>query len=295
MPSRVLLSFALVLQSSLLTIAGDDDPKETIFKAKSAYTAEIAKLRSEVIAAFDKREEKARAAGNKKLVDEIKFYRSAFDEDEEWPAEMPAELRTRLTKARSQVEAAYLIAIKDYTKTKKDEEAAATEKDLAEFRKVAYCPLLDLSKVEVKEGFFRIPPNTLVTTRKPYKGALEIALVARTEAENIRLHAHRGATVIFNWEINPAELRVCRPDGKEELLESGSLATAKVTPLKPNTYYTLRWLLTPQGMAVSENGHIAFSEKKDYDLEGETKIAIGACKSKVDIKEFKVTRLFISK
>jgi hypothetical protein len=48
-------------------------------------------------------------------------------------------------------------------------------------------------------------------------------------------------------------------------------------------------------MAVSENGHIAFSEKKDYDLEGETKIAIGACKSKVDIKEFKVTRLFISK
>jgi hypothetical protein len=294
MPSRILLSFIFFFLSYPIAFAGDDDPKETIFKAKSAYTAEIAKLRSEVIAAFDKREEKARAAGNKKLVDEIKFYRMAFDEDEEWPGDMSTELRMRLTKARTQVEAAYLNAIKDYTKAKKDEEASAAEKDLAEFRKVAYCPLLDLSKVEVKEGFFRIPPNTLVTTKKSYKGALEIALVARTEAENIRLHAHRGATVIFNWEINPAELRFHRPDGNEQG-QGSTLATTKVTPLKPNTYYALRWLLTPQGTAVSENGHIVFTEKKDYDLEIETKITIGVCKSKVDLKEFKVTRLFISK
>jgi hypothetical protein len=292
MPSRVLLSFPCVLLSSLLALARDDDPKENIFKAKAAYTAEIAKLRSEVNAGFDKKEEKARNKGDKKLVDEIKFHRAAFDEAEEWPADMPAELRTRLTKARTQVEAVYVTAIKECTKAKKDDEAAAMEKDLSEFRKAAYWPLLDLAKVEVKEGFFRIPPNTLVTTKKSYKGAVEITVVAKTEAENIRLHAHRGATVIFNWEINPAELRVCRPDGQEEILESGSLATAKVAPLKPNTYYTLKWLLTSQGMAIAVNGQVVFAEKKDYNLEGETKIAIGVVKSKVDVKEFKVMRVF---
>ena len=47
---------------------------------------------------------------------------------------MPAELRTRLTKARAHDEAAYLTAIKAYTNAKKDEEAAAMEKDLTESR-----------------------------------------------------------------------------------------------------------------------------------------------------------------
>jgi hypothetical protein len=291
MLSRVLLPFAFILLPSLLAVARDDDPKDKVFKAKAAYTSEITKLRAEVIVGFEKREEKAREAGNKKLVDEIKFYRAAFDEAEEWPIDMPAELRMRFTKARAQVEAAYITAIKDLTKAKKDEDAAMMEKDLVEFRKTAFWPILDLTKVEIKDGFFRMPTNTLVTTHKPYKGGLEIMMIAKTEAENIRLHAHRGAAVIFNWEINPSELRVCRPDGKEEFLESGSLATAKVTPLKPNTYYTLRWLLTPQGMAISVNGQVVFVEKKDYNLEGETKIAIGACKSKVDIKEFRVTRI----
>lgn len=292
MPFRVLLAFASISLSSLLAIADDDDPKEKIFKAKAAYTAEIMKLRAEVIAGFDKREEKARNAGNLKLVDEIKFYRAAFDEAEEWPADMSSELRTRLMKARSQVEAAYQTAIKDYTKTKKDEEAAAMEKELVEFRKVAFWPLLDLTSVEVKEGFFRISPNTRVTTQKPYKGAVLITAIARTEAENIRLHAYRAARVIFNWELNLHELRVHRPDGKEEIEDSGSLATAKVTPLRPNTFYTLKWLLTPQGMAVSVNGEVVFTEKKEYDLNVETKISIVAMKSKVDVKEFHVARIF---
>lgn len=292
MHSRILLAFVCLLLSSLLAIADDDDPKEKIFKAKAAYTAEIMKLRAEVIADFDKREEKARDKGNKKLVDEIKFHRAAFDEAEEWPADLPKELRARMSKARTQVDTAYQTAIKEYTKAKKDDEAARMEKDLTEFRKEAYWPLLDLAKVEVKEGFFRIPSNTLVTTQKPCKGGVEITLVARTEAENIRLHAHRGACVIFNWEQNPSELRVCRPDGREELLESGTIATAKMTPLEPNTYYTIKWLLTPQGMTVSVNGHVVFVEKKEYKLDGETKIAIGACKSKVDVKEFKVSRVF---
>lgn len=183
MPCRFLLYFPFTFMLSLVALGGDEDPKENIFKARAAYTAEIAKLRSEVIAGFDKREEKARNARNKKLVDEIKFQRAVFDEDEQWPADMTVELRMRLTKARTQVEGAYLSAIKEYTRAKKDEEAAATEKDLAEFRKAAFWPLLDLSKIEVKDGYFRIPSNSQVTTNKPWKGGWKSCSLRKPKAK----------------------------------------------------------------------------------------------------------------
>jgi hypothetical protein len=288
MHSRVLLSLAFIFVSSLLLLARDDDPtKEKIFKAKTAYTAEIAKLRSEVIASFDKKEEKARSKGDKKVVDEIKDQRAAFDEAEEWPTDMTADLRMRLTKARTQLETTYQSALKEYIKAKKDEEAAAMEKEIAEFRR-AFWPLLDLAKIEVKDGLFRIPPDTMVTTKKLYKGGVEIAVVAKTEGESIRLHAHRGATVIFNWEVNPTELRVHRADGNEKG-EGSSLANPKVTPLRPNTYYTLKWRLAREGMAIYVNGQVVFTEKKEYDLDVETKIAVVTLKSAVVVKEFKVT------
>jgi hypothetical protein len=289
MPRRVLFALAFVILLNMLAIAGRDDPQEKVVKAKAAYTSETEKLRSVVLAGFDKKEEKARSKGDKKLVDEIKLQRAALEEFEEWPTDMPAELRTRLTKARTQVETAYALAIKECTKAKKDDEAAALEKELLEFRSHSWS-LLDLTNVEVKDGFFRIPPNTVVTTQKSYKGGVEITLVAKTEAENIRLHAHRGARVIFNWEANPNELLMNRPDGKEGVFESGSLMKAKVAAMKPDTYYTLKWLLTPDGMTISENGQVVFNEKKEYNLEGETKIAIQTKRSKVDVKEFRVTQ-----
>ena len=259
-------------------------------------TAEVGKLRADMTAIFDKREEKARNDGNKKLLDEIKFQRKLFDDEEEWPADTPANLNKRLTKAKADVDAAMVSAIKECVKAKKDDDAAAVEKDLIEFRKDVFWPALDLAtaKVEIKEGFIRMPANTRIASRKTYKGAIDITVVVRTASEDIRLNAHRGSCVIFNWPDNASELRITRPDRNEESLESGTLATAKVTPLKPNTYYVLTWRLTPDGMAVFENGQRVFFEQKQYDLNTETKIGIGV-KSPVDIKEFKVTRLFTGK
>jgi hypothetical protein len=287
---RVLFTFSFVILSSMLAIAGGEDPRDKVLKAKEAYTTETEKLRPLVLASLDKKEEKARTKGDKKLVDEVKQQRAALEEFDEWPADMPVELRTRLTKARALVEAAYSAAIKECTKAKKDEEASALEKEYREFRTASWS-LLDLTNVEVKDGFFRIPANTVVTTQKSYKGGLEIMLVAKTEAENIRLHAHRGARVIFNWEANPNELLINRPDGKEGIFESGSLLKAKAAAMKSDTYYTLKWSLTPEGMVISENGQVVFTEKKDYDLGGETKISIQTKRSKVDVKEFKVTQI----
>jgi hypothetical protein len=289
MRRRVLFAFSFVIMSSMLAIAGGEDPKDKVVKAKKAYAVETEKLRPLVLAALDKKEEKARSKGDKKLVDEVKQQRAALEEFQEFPSDMPVELRTRLTKARAQVEAAYAAAIKECTKAKKDEEAAALEKEYREFRTASWSNL-DLTNVEVKDGYFRIPPNTVVTTNKAYKGGVEITLVAKTDGESIRVHAHRGSRVIFNWEANPNELLINRPDGREDIFESGSLLKAKAAAMKADTYYTLKWLLTPEGMVISENGQAVFTEKKDYDLGGESKISIQTYKrGNVDVKEFKVT------
>lgn len=287
MLSRVLLALAVAALSSVLAIAQDDPIKKKMLKVKTAYEAEVAKLRTEVVAWYKKREEAARNAGNKKLIDELKQQREAFEAKEEWPLDMPSDLRTRLTKAKTQLETAYTTAIKEYTKAKKDDEASEIEKDLLELKKESWS-VLDLGKAEVmKEGYLHIPPNTKVTTRQLYKGGVDILVVARTESENIRLYAYDGMEVIFNWEFNPSQLRVHRPSGRPNggTLQSGH----KITPLKPNTFYTLRWLITPEGMAVSVDGKTIFTEKREYNLNVETKIGIGTMKSNVDVKEFKIT------
>jgi len=283
MLTRVLPAMVMVVFSSVLAIAQDDPIKKKILKAKAAYETEVAKLRSEVVAWYKKREETARNAGNKKLTDELKQQREAFEAKEEWPLDMPADLRTRLTKARTQLEIAYTTAIKDYTKAKKDDEASDVEKDLVELKKESWL-FLDLGKTEVtKEGYLRIPPNTKVTTRQSYKGSVDILLVARTEAEEIKIQARDRLDLTFNCEPN-RDLRVHRP-----LKNGGGIVSNSKTTLKANTFYTLRWLITPEGMAVSVDGKTVFTEKREFNLDTEAKIGIGTVKSNVDVKEFKVT------
>jgi len=228
----------------------------------------------------------ARKDANKKLLEEVKSEREEYTETGDLPAIAPPKLRLHLTTARAELEAAYLDAIKGFIKAKLDTEAAALEVSLANFRRRAW-PHLDLKSVEIKDGFFRLEPQSQVSTRKKYAGGVEIVVIARTEAENIRLDAHQGACVIFNWERNLSELRVTRPDGNNRL-ESGSLATAKVTPLKPNTWHMLKWRLTPTGMVVSVNGKVVFSEQRAYNLNAAAQISVRSEKSTVDVKEWSV-------
>ena len=71
------------------------------------------------------------------------------------------------------------------------------------------------------------------------------------------------------------------------------LATAEgVTPLKPNTWYTLKWLLTEEGMQISVDGQSRVrGTESAYDLTAAAPITVIAVKSVVDLKEFRVTPL----
>ncbi len=136
---RVLVFAGLLSASGVLARADekdDKDPiKEKLFAAKVTYDKDMAEFRKAAEDWFDKREEAARKAGDKKLVDQIKADRKSFDEVDALPKTTPAAIAQKPPAARKALEAAYTDAVKAYTKAKKDDLAAAVEKELSAFRK----------------------------------------------------------------------------------------------------------------------------------------------------------------
>jgi tRNA A-37 threonylcarbamoyl transferase component Bud32 len=116
--------------------AGEVDPtRAALNKAWAAYNAEMDRDRQAVEDLFAKREEEARAAGKKALVDQIKADREAFAKRGERPPAAPAALRQQYTAARTALESALADAVKDCTKAKKDAEAAALEAEWKALRR----------------------------------------------------------------------------------------------------------------------------------------------------------------
>ncbi len=149
---------------------------------------------------------------------------------------------------------------------------------------------LSLGNAEDTGVALKLPPQSSVSTKEEFSGPLEITVEAYTEKNNIRLHAFNGASVIFNWEVNPQELRVTRPDGNEKW-ESGTLATAKVPALEPYVWYTLRWGITEDGMDIFVDGKPVFSDRKKYDLSAKRPVVVSSGSEVIEIKSFQVKRL----
>lgn len=150
---------------------------------------------------------------------------------------------------------------------------------------------LDLSHAKVKGDFVRINPDKAIATKKAHSGPVEITVVARTDQDNIRLWAYQGGVVIFNWEVMPGELRIHRPDDLAKG-QVGSVAVSKQVPLKPDTWYTLRWKITDDWMEVAVNDRVVFAEQRTFDLSKAVPVKVsGAFGSVVDVKAFEVKPL----
>lgn len=286
--SRALLALALCTGLGAAGQDGTDPVRQRLDKAKVKYEQARAQYHEAVRAGLNEKEKVARTAGNKKLLDQITAEREAFAQAEEHPASVAKLPLTRFETARREREKALEAAVKELTKAGRDLTAAEVEGELREFRRSASSvwQYLDATGA-TDDGFLRVQKGTLVPTKREYTGPVEIVTVARTELENIRINAHRGSCVIFNWEANPRQLRVHRPDGNSTVA-SGSIATAPVTPLKTNTWYTIRWRLTAEGMSVSVDGKVVFAEQRAYDLSTPSRISVNAVTSQVDVKEFYV-------
>jgi tRNA A-37 threonylcarbamoyl transferase component Bud32 len=118
--------------------AETDPIKAKLDKAREAYAAEYEKLRQGLLDSFQEKEDAARKDGNKKVVDQVKAEREAFMNRNQLPRVVPsAAYEQGLKKAAVSMEAAYDVAVKEYTKAKEDDKARAVEDELKQFKKDA--------------------------------------------------------------------------------------------------------------------------------------------------------------
>src|SRR5579883_393360 len=125
----------LTLAVGLCPARADDvgTVKEKLYQAKKEYDGEVRKFRKSVTDWFDKRDTEARNAGDKKLVDQVKAERKAFEKSDEQPATMPTAFQDQIKSARTKLDKAYTAAIKDYLRLKEDKAAEDTEKEQQKF------------------------------------------------------------------------------------------------------------------------------------------------------------------
>ena len=131
-PSGFLCALGFVALAVGLCPARADDAdavKEKLFQAKKAYDGETQKFRTAVAELLDKREEDARKAGDKKLVDQVKAEREKFEKGGELPAAVPPAALAQIRAARTDLDKSYAAAIKDYLRLKEDAAAEAAEKE----------------------------------------------------------------------------------------------------------------------------------------------------------------------
>jgi serine/threonine protein kinase/formylglycine-generating enzyme required for sulfatase activity len=272
-------------------IARNNDPKpdpvlEALDKAKAAYDADIKTIRKAVLDALDKLEDKAAKDGNMLLVSQIRIQRAAYVDKDECPPAFQRDVDAGTITARGKMQAAFEAAIQAYEKAKDETGAAVARQERDEFRRELW-RLVDLGNSVVQDDHVSLAPEGNLATRKEYTGPIEVVVVARTTADNIRLVAYRGSAVIFNWEVNPRELGVHRPDGNEKLY-SGSFVKKPFTPLPPNQWHVLRWRILPNGMEIFVNEQRVFVEERRNDLSAKGVISVRSGGAKVDVRLMRV-------
>ena len=135
-PHRFLFALLIgVLMVAICPARADDVDmaKGKLFQAKKAYDDEMQKFKKTIADLLDKREDTARNAGNKKVVDQIKAEREAFEKTGELPSVVTSAIREPVVLARTKLDKAYTVAIKEFVRLKTDDVAEATEKEQQDF------------------------------------------------------------------------------------------------------------------------------------------------------------------
>jgi hypothetical protein len=119
-----------------------------------------------------------------------------------------------------------------------------------------------------------------IMTQQKFHPPLIIRTRAKTDALDLRLFYANGM-VIFNWELNPTELRVHDP-------ANGRIsAIAGKGGILPNQWHDVVWEIARTGVRLFVDGQVRFQASNDYSkLDGAA--GIGAYLSKVTVASFVV-------
>lgn len=131
---QLFLTTALVLAMVATTRADDDPIKTKLEGARKDYDSKVEKYNKAINDWLDKKEETARKAGNKATVDQIKTQRESFQDTGMLLTNPPPDVQKILTDAQKAYEATLVAGVKDYTKAKKDAEAAEVSDRLKAFK-----------------------------------------------------------------------------------------------------------------------------------------------------------------
>lgn len=107
-----------------------------------------------------------------------------------------------------------------------------------------------LIKVTVLKG------NETLNTPLSYKPPVEITIVAKTDSTNLRM-AYAADQVIFNWELNPWQLRV---DGGP----ANGLHKDGAGHIPRGKYVTIKWIVTTTRQEIFVDGQKRYEHEGDY-------------------------------
>lgn len=124
------LGVTLMLAGDDPTCAADTDAvKEKLEHSKTAYDIEFQRFKNAVMELLDKREEEARKNGNKKVLDQVKADRTAFEKKSALPTGVPPAIIKPIAPASDILDKAYSAAVRDFIKLKDDAAADKAEKE----------------------------------------------------------------------------------------------------------------------------------------------------------------------
>jgi hypothetical protein len=122
-----------------------------------------------------------------------------------------------------------------------------------------------------------------LSTSNTFRPPVEITIVAKTDSTNLRI-AYAADQVIFNWEVDPTQLRV---DGGS----AGGLSEAGSGGIPKEKFVNIRWLVTSKQQAIYVNNELRFKHSGNYSNLNKCVSVFPAEGSKVTVKSIVVKPL----
>ena len=102
------------------------------------------------------------------------------------------------------------------------------------------------------DGLVLTGTNRLVTPTR-YQPPVDIRIVAKTDTTNLRL-GYAADQVVFNWEMNPDELRINGgPADQKHKAGAGKIPA--------NQFVDIRWVVNLQGQQIFVDGQLRYEDK----------------------------------
>jgi ribosome maturation factor RimP len=172
----LLIGVCCWLSLALARAQAADPVRVRLDNAKASYVEEIESQRKALVDALDRKEESARNAGNKKLVDQVKAEREAFLNNGTLPKAVPTTAYTKsMSQAKVKVEAAFVAAVKEYVMAKQDAEADAVEKERKDFLANPRTTS-DLDRLLVKNSVWSGPKHNDPSPKVPKGATFDVSL-----------------------------------------------------------------------------------------------------------------------